>query len=466
MDRQLDYELKFHTFGCKVNTYDTGLIQKNLSPQKSDSISTSNTIGNLSPQIHVLNTCAVTQEATKEAVKLIKKLKKNDPTCKVVVTGCGAQVDTDSFTESFVGSDLVVANSHKGLLPQIIDQHLRGENTERVFKSNIFKKEDLEIGGGIEDSHTRSFLKIQDGCNSFCTYCIIPFARGKSRSIPILQLVNRVNELHLQGIKEVVITGIHIADYEDDSQGEVKYLDDLIEALLKQTKMPRFRISSLEPKELTDRLLELYQDARLCPHFHLSIQSANDLVLEKMKRRYRQQEVMRILNRIEAKVKNAFIGMDVITGFNYESAQAFDETYKVLADHYWTKIHVFPYSERPGTFAMKLEEAIPLQERQYRAARLRELSLHRYQAMALRQLDSAFSLQKALIFNPMQKRSVADEKGHDPVFEGLTNYYWNVRIPFDSGTSHLSANTEVSVRLKKYIHPENRMDGYFEAECV
>ena len=155
-----------HTFGCKVNTYDSGLIQKNLSTSGFEF-----TKADEGTRIHVLNTCAVTAEATKEAVRTIRRLKVKDPFCTVVVTGCAAQVDTGSFSD-LPGADLVVANSHKSQLPQIIEQFYKGEIKDKVFKSNIFKKEDLEVGGGVEKSHTRTFLKIQDGCNSFCTYCI------------------------------------------------------------------------------------------------------------------------------------------------------------------------------------------------------------------------------------------------------------------------------------------------------
>ncbi|MEQ1724257.1 MAG: radical SAM protein, partial [Pseudobdellovibrio sp.] len=300
-----NYEFVVHTFGCKVNTYDTGLIQKNLT--QNGFTGTSNKKG--SAPIHVLNTCAVTAEATQQAVRLIRKIKSKQPLATVVVTGCAAQVDTGSF-ENLSGADLVVANSHKGMLPQIIDQYFKQEVKQKVFKSNIFRKEDLESGGGEELSHTRSFLKIQDGCNSFCTFCIIPYARGKSRSIPITQLVNKINELEKSGIKEVVLTGVHIGDYEDDTFGISKKIEDLVEAVLARTKIPRFRLSSLEPIELSDRLLMLFENDRLCPHFHMSIQSADTEVLFQMKRKYTEAEVRKSLIAISDKVKNAYVGMD------------------------------------------------------------------------------------------------------------------------------------------------------------
>jgi len=411
--------MKFHvhTFGCKVNTYDSGLIQKNMTGsgfqiQKYEP----KAIDGAGPQIHVLNTCAVTAEATKEAVKVIRRIKAKDPLATVVVTGCAAQVDTGSF-ENLPGADLVVANSHKGLLPELLNQYFKGELKQKVFKSNIFRKEDLEMGGGEEKSHTRSFLKIQDGCNSFCTYCIIPYARGKSRSIPIFDLVTRVNDLWTQGIREVVLTGVHIGDYEDEVSGQKKSLEDLIEALLSRTKMPRFRLSSLEPVEVTDRLLDLYQDSRMCPHFHMSIQSANTNVLHHMKRKYGQKEVRESLEKIQAKVPGAFVGMDVITGFPTETLEQFEDTYKILSETPWTRIHVFPYSERPGTKAAAMTTleniTVPWVERLNRAQRLRELSLHRYQSEALKQRGT---LKEVLI---LKKKA----KGAD----GVSQDYWPVK---------------------------------------
>ena len=399
----MNYEL--HTFGCKVNTYDSGLVAKGLGEA---TLSTG-------PRVHVLNTCAVTAEATKEALKLSRKIKAKDPLAVVVVTGCGAQVDTERF-EQLSAVDLIVANSHKGFLPQIIDDYFKGKRHERVFKSNIFRKEDLEPGGGIEENHTRAFLKIQDGCNSFCTYCVIPFARGKSRSLAISDLVRRVNELYQQGYLEVVLTGVHIADYEDPSlKGQ---LEDLVEALLLKTKMPRFRLTSLEPGEVSERLLELYQDERMCPHFHMSIQSATDSVLRSMKRRYDQASVQKSLHQIQKSVKNVFVGMDVIVGFPTESEELFDETYQVLAELPWTRLHVFPYSERPGTKAALLTESVLPAERKRRSSKLRELSLHRYQQELLKQVGT-----KKYVL-PLRDQELG---------RGLSRDYWPVTMENFSG---------------------------------
>lgn len=438
----MKYQL--HTFGCKVNTYDSGLIQKNLLRSGFALEQKKREETNAESSIHVLNTCAVTGEATKEAVRLIRRIKAKNPLATVVITGCAAQVDTGAF-ENLPGADLVVANSHKGMLPQLLEQYFKGTLTQKVFKSNIFQKDDLEAGGGEEQLHTRSFLKIQDGCNSFCTYCVIPFARGKSRSISIFDLVTKVNTLYAQGVREVVLTGVHIGDYEDEVAGSRKNLSDLVATLLAKTKIPRFRLSSLEPVELTDSLMELYQDPRMCPHFHMSIQSANTEVLKQMKRHYGQAEVIEALRKIEKMVPNAFVGMDVIAGFPTETDEQFEDTYQALADLPWTRLHVFPYSERPGTYAARLVEAVPWETRVHRAGQLRNLSLHRYQIEAQKQIG----LTKSVLVLKSKARGV----------QGLSHDYWPVQLPENMGMGVL-AGTEVPMTMRGFEMGSNKSDGY------
>lgn len=420
---------QIHSFGCKVNTYDSGLIQRNMARQ-----------GYVSSQepdsrIHVLNTCAVTGEATKEAVRLIRRIKAKDPFSTIVVTGCAAQVDTGSF-ENLPGADLVVANSHKGDLPRILEQHFKGTLTSRVLKSNIFRKEDLEAGGGLEESHSRAFVKIQDGCNSFCTYCIIPYARGKSRSIPMRDLVQRINELHEAGYEEVVLTGVHVGDYEDTVGDRKMVLEDLLETLLKKTQVPRYRLTSLEPGEVSDRLLDLYSDSRLCPHFHMSIQSGSTETLKMMRRNYDADMVRKSLLQIRERLPNAFIGMDVITGFPTESEEEFAETFQLLSETPWTRLHVFPYSERKGTRAETFPQ-LPMEVRKARARRLRELSLIRYQAEAQKQIGQS----KAVLWLKGEKQK--SEKQAEGTL-GLSRDYWNIWVP-DLRQPQMGAETQVVV---------------------
>lgn len=439
----MSHNYQVHTFGCKVNTYDSGLLEKNLAQSAANN--------HQHGKVHVINSCAVTQEATKEAVKLARRIKAKDPFAVVVATGCAAQVDAD-ILESSPAIDLIVANSHKGQLPSLIDLYFKRQLDQKVWRSNIFKKDDLEAGGGLDPHHRRAFLKIQDGCNSFCSFCIIPYARGKSRSIPVLELVSRVNELVTQGIQEVVLTGVHIGDYEDTQLGVVKKLEDLIEALIKSTKVRRIRITSLEPIEISERLLEQFTDPRLCPHFHMSIQSASDQVLKGMKRNYGEREVRSSLEWINTQVPGAFVGMDVIAGFPTETEEFFLQTYKALSETPWTRLHVFPYSERRGTRAATFEQ-IPHMVRKSRAQRLRELSLERYQSRAKSQIGKVKS---ALILGGPER------------IQGLTSDYWSCVFEPNSHVDLVSyLNQEVAVEITDFIPSHSaRMEGVLKAKVT
>ena len=453
------YEFTIHTFGCKVNTYDTGLLQKRLESQghravpfspKAPAVVTPTAglnefgLGARVPRVHILNTCAVTAEATRDAAKQVRRLKSKDPFATVVVTGCGAQVDGATY-DILPGADLVVANSHKGFLERLLDEHFKGELKERVFRSNIFRKDDLEAGGGIEAGHTRSFLKIQDGCNSFCTYCVIPFARGKSRSIPAGELISRIRELRAQGAGEVVLTGVHIGDYEERrTGGKVLALHDLVGEILEKTDVPRYRLSSLEPVELTPELLKLYRENdRLCPHFHMSIQSANTRVLAGMKRKYTADDVEWALNAIAETTPGAFVGMDVIVGFPGETEEEFADTYARLERTPWTRIHVFPYSERPGTKAAAYDGSVPREERSMRSQRLRELSLARFEQQARAQIG--------------KRKQVLVLKAPGKGAEALSRDYWPVKI---EGAVDLVPGSEIWVEVTGYEDsPNQRTEG-------
>lgn len=438
-DLRAEYEFHVHTFGCKVNTYDTGLIQKNLVRGGYQLDKPSSSLkGVSSPHktpVHVLNTCAVTAEATQQAVRLIRKIKSQEPLATIVVTGCAAQVDTGSF-ENLPGANLVVANSHKGLLPSLLDQYFKGDLQQKVFKSNIFKKDDLEFGGGEESHHTRSFLKIQDGCNSFCTFCIIPYARGKSRSIPVFQLIQKIKQLVIEGVQEVVLTGVHIGDYEDEQNGQVFKLEDLVERVLNQTEVPRLRLSSLEPIELSERLLQLFKNDRLCPHFHMSIQSADTNVLKEMKRKYSEEQVRECFYRIKEFLPQSFIGLDVIAGFPTETDEQFENTYKVLSETPWTRLHVFPYSERAGTRAAQMNQVHQM-VRKERASLLRQLSLHRLQSEAIAQVGL---VKKSLVLNKISSG-----------YQAISRDYWNIDLGLDSIQLDQLKNKEVSAVMSDVV---------------
>lgn len=420
------FEVK--TFGCKVNTYDTGLMQKRLQEANVGFDFTTESIESQGRKVLIINSCAVTQEATREALREARTLRKKNPESLIVMAGCSAQVD-GALLDGVQDFDVVIANSHKAELPDIIARHLRGEESQKVYRSNIFRKDDLGVGGGLEKNHTRSFVKIQDGCNSFCTFCVIPYARGKSRSLSVDSIVQNIQSLEAQGVREVVLTGVHIGDYQGD---QLEKLEDLIQAILSQTTMPRLRLGSLEPIELSDRIFELYKNPRLCPHFHMSIQSANTSILKSMKRNYTAQDVEGSLRKIQSVLPQAFVGMDVIVGFPGETELDFQETYDRLQSLPWTRIHVFPYSERSGTRAPLLESSVPLEERRLRAQKLRALSRERFAMSALEQVGRH---QKALV--------LADQFG----VQGLTREYWPVHLNQEVQYLSSKVGQEIDVKI-------------------
>jgi len=397
---------KYHTFGCKVNTYDTGLIQKNLQDLEMKD-----------KKVHILNTCAVTREATKDAIRLTRKLKKNDPDAMVVVTGCAAQIDKKDF-ELLDSVDLLVGNSHKDELKSLLQKKIDGEELEKFYHKNIFRKSSMGEGGGLEDNHSRSFLKIQDGCDSFCSFCVIPHTRGKSRSLSLESIIKKIKEFVLKGQKEVVITGIHLGDYNDDSGNK---LEDMVEAILAQTTLPRLRLTSLEPLELTPRLTELCRSERLCTHFHMSVQTVNTKILKAMKRTYTKEDVLESFARAKSTGLDVFVGMDVIVGFPGETREDFDETYAALkSSTHWDRIHVFPYSERPKTGAMLMDNDVPVVERKRRSKELRALSKERFHSSLKSQIGKTLDV---LVF---EKK---DFKGRRGVVQGLSRNYYPVIFP-------------------------------------
>ena len=423
-----------HTFGCKVNRFDSGHLHEQLSQ--------AGYLHEPSPkaQVHILNTCAVTQTASKEAVKRVRQIKAKNPFCTTVLTGCSAQVDTDLFSP-LKAVDLIVANSHKPRLVQILHDYFANKVTDRVFKSNIFKENFLQNKGKNPPHETRAFVKIQDGCNSFCTFCIIPFARGKSRSLSISSLVRKVQNLYENSIQEVVLTGVHIGDYKDPHTGQS--LARLVQSLLEYTDMPRIRLSSLEPIEVSKRLLKLFSNPRMCPHFHMSIQSVNTTVLKQMKRKYGKEEVLECLQALRSYVPGAFIGMDVIAGFPSESDFQFEDTYESLSRSSWTRLHVFPYSERKGTWAsLKIPDTVSEPVRRERAKRLRLLSQERHEQEALQQIGQKKQVlfYKNRDFQDFLKVGMLSAKGF---IKGLSRDYWPVRL-FPVSTESLSLHPRSS----------------------
>ena len=370
-------------------------------------------------------------------VKQRKKIKTSKPDSFVVITGCGAQVETELYEQTKV-VDLIVGNSDRKNLKAIIEKFLLQKNHKsQTVKSNIFKSSGIYSDFiSAHPDRTRAFLKIQDGCDSFCTFCIIPFARGKSKSLPASFLRDSIHKLEDQNIKEVVLTGVHIGDYQDEG----KNLEDLIEYLLKTTSIPRIRLTSLEPIEITERLLNSYQEERMCPHFHISLQSTNSKVLKSMKRKYSQKEVENTFKKIEKRLPHAFVGMDIIVAFPTESQKDFEESYQLLKNHSWTQMHIFPYSPRKGTYSALKYQAFEQKEVLERTRSLRQLNLDRFHQKLKEQIGT---YKKVLLFKKDNTK-------------GLSRDYWKVKVPV----------SDFKAEKKVCISSINQTQGILKAQWI
>lgn len=380
------------TLGCKANLYDSQLLEAELMRRGHLSA------GACEADLCIVNSCTVTDEADRQSRKLAARLSRENPGAAVVVTGCAAEVDPERIAAS-AGIHYVIGNRDKSRLVDLILHRMAqqggagsraggeilgaAEGYAQMLSRHPLDREWplLDHGqGGVGAAKTRAFLRIQEGCNSFCTYCVIPYARGPSRSLKPREILERVIALAGEGVREVVITGTNIGDYGTD-WAETPQLAALLEQIFKHTPIERLRVSSLDPTEITEPMLRLMENQpRFCPHFHVSLQSASDRVLRLMKRRYGYAEVARCLNRIHAIAAPAgglFCGMDVIAGFPGETDDEFRAGVQALEALPWTRLHVFPFSERRGTPATRLPGSLPQAERLRRVRELNALSLRR-----------------------------------------------------------------------------------------
>lgn len=457
------------SLGCKANFADGQAIEAELRRQGWRAAT-----GGLAAELCVVNSCTVTDEADRQSRKLAARLKRLNPGARVVVTGCAADVDPERLRAS-VGIDYVVGNIDKPRLVELV-LAARGRAPEAagavlgqaIGYGELRSRHPMDrewpdvapeaaAAGELEEAdRTRVFLKIQEGCNSFCTYCIIPYGRGPARSLEGEAVVAAVARAVARGAQEVILTGTNLGDYGTDLTDEPLApglgFARLVALILERTSLPRLRLSSLDPREIRPELLELMaRDPRLCPHFHVSLQSANDEVLRLMKRAYRFADAERVLRRI-ADIRGphgpAFVGMDVITGFPGETAERFAETLERLERLPWSRLHVFPYSERAGTPATRLPGAVPTAERARRAKLLRELSARR--------------LQERCGVVGEELKGILLEKPDAQGIAGYTADYLKVRLPLTPG---LRRGMTVTARARSFAIDAASGDASFSASA-
>ena len=368
---------KYYTLGCKLNFSETSTFARTLynmgvrEAKKSESA-----------DICLINTCSVTEVADHKCRQIIHRMVRQNPGAFVIVTGCYAQLESATIAK-IEGVDLVLGSNEKADLIQYLSDAWNKTDIESTAdksseegkgKYHSVKTKDIKSfqASCSRGNRTRYFLKVQDGCNYFCTYCTIPYARGFSRNPSIASLVQQAEEAAKEGGKEIVLTGVNIGDF-GETTGE-RFLD-LVKALDKVEGIERFRISSLEPDLIDDDLIEYCAQSRaFMPHFHIPLQSGSDEVLKLMHRRYDTKLFAHKINLIKEKMPDAFIGVDVMVGSRGERPEYFEDCYNFLASLPVTQLHVFPYSERPGTSALSIPYVVDNREKKHRAHKLLKLS--------------------------------------------------------------------------------------------
>jgi len=336
--------IKFFTLGCKVNQYETQVIREQFIQAGFKELEDS-----CPANIYVINTCTVTHRADSDSLNIIRRAKRENPKAKIVVTGCLTELDSDRIKE-IKGVDLIVKNSDKDKLINFFN----GQTGKWFDKLTIPRTIPSEVEGranGITNfkDHTRVFLKIQDGCNNFCSYCKVPLVRGRSRSRPLDEIIQEANRLVKNGFKEIVLCGICLGSYGKDFESKIGLLD-VIKALERIEGLLRIRLSSIEAGDVTDELIDrMAQAQKLCRHLHIPIQSGDDEILRKMNRNYRRADYLNLIKRIRKRIPEIAITTDILVGFPGENEINFKNTVDLIKDVMPLKVHIFPYSERQGT---------------------------------------------------------------------------------------------------------------------
>lgn len=356
--------VEYHTLGCKLNFAETSTIGKILSDRGFHT-----TRAGEIPDIVVVNTCSVTELADKKGRQLIRRLVKKYPDALMVVTGCYAQLKGNEIAE-IPGVDIVLGSEQKLEIARYIDEWRdKREQSVVITPHNMIRRFGASCSRG---DRTRYFLKVQDGCDYYCSYCTIPIARGRSRSGSIESMVEQARQVAAEGGKEIIITGVNIGDF---GKGTDHNFFDLVKALDEVDGIERYRISSIEPNLLTDEIIEwVAQSRRFMPHFHIPLQSGCDEVLKIMRRHYDTALYASKIEKIRSIIPDAFIGVDLIVGIRGETPEFFEQSLQFCRSIDVSRLHVFPYSERPGTRALGIDYVVSPQEKSLRAHKMLALS--------------------------------------------------------------------------------------------
>ncbi len=430
----------FHTLGCKLNFSETSTIarlfaEKGFVKKKFDEVA----------DVYVINTCSVTENADKECKSIVKSAMNLNPEAFIAVVGCYAQLKPEEIS-NIDGVDVVLGATEKFKLLNYIN--LSHKSSHAVIHNCEIAEADFFVDAYSVGDRTRSFLKVQDGCDYSCTFCTIPLARGKSRSDTIENVVANANKIAESGVKEIVLTGVNIGDfgYGRDIDGDTKKRKeynffDLIKALDEVENIERFRISSIEPNLLKDEIIEFVANSkRFVPHFHIPLQSGSNVLLKAMKRRYQRELYADRVTKIKSLMPDCCIGVDVIVGFPGETEELFLETYHFLNQLNISYLHVFTYSERENTEAISMAGKVPMAERKRRNKMLRVLSAKKLRAFYATQKGKTAEV----LFEHEQKNEF---------MYGFTQNYVKVKMPFDQTL----CNQKMEVMLQDFDEDGNML---------
>jgi len=396
----------FHTLGCKLNFSETSTLSRMLEGEgfkkrEFDELA----------DVYVINTCSVTENADKECRQLVRRIQRKAPESLVVITGCYAQLKPKEISE-IPGVDLVLGAAEKFNLARHIKELSKGDST-RICSCDIDEILDFHSSYSIHD-RTRTFLKVQDGCDYSCSFCTIPLARGKSRSDSIDHVIKNAEHLASQGVKEIVLTGVNLGDFRDS---ESKNFYSLVKELEKVPGIQRFRISSIEPNLLTNEIIEFVANSdKFMPHFHIPLQSGSNKILGLMRRRYRRELYADRVNLIKTLMPHCCIGVDVIVGFPSETDEDFKETFDFLHSLDISYLHVFTYSERDNTQALSIKPVVPINVRHERNKTLRNLSYMKMQYF----MEQHTGQVRKVLFEANNKNGM---------MEGFTDNYIKIATP-------------------------------------
>jgi threonylcarbamoyladenosine tRNA methylthiotransferase MtaB len=416
------------TLGCKVNQYDTATIEDRLKSAGHTLVPFTDTA-----DVYIVNSCTVTNQADAESRQLARRAKRHNPTARVIMTGCYAQVNPKSVARVPEVDHVIGLNRLDDLLRAV-----RADLAGRVVVSNLRKTEGGKppkidtLGALTFSGQTRAFLKIQEGCDLFCTFCIVPMSRGKSRSVPPRVVLEQLDRLAGQGFQEVVLTGIHLGGYGEDLEPRVD-LAWLLETIEERKPVPRVRVSSIDPHEINDPLIRLLAQAEtLCPHLHIPLQSGDDAILARMRRRYDSRLAQDVLSRLRETLPHAAFGTDLIIGFPGEGEDEFRRTLKFIEESPFTYLHVFPYSVRNDTTAAKFPDKVPPSVIHTRARQVRKLGEQKKAAFARRFVGHTLPV----LFEHARDKTNGLLKGYS------RNY---LRILADGGDEYMNREVPVTI---------------------